>query len=201
MKLRVLFSLIIFVGSYFPLSIILLAQDFKYNLIGSALCNPFAESCSIPLSNPYYSITIFILCGVCLIIAIANLSLGRQKRLIVVREAEHEPAELINYSLPYVVSFMSIGYDETGKFIGLLVFLGWMFWLSHMSGQTVLNPALIAFGWRFHRISYSFHGSEEIYRGIALSNQPLSPTDVVRYGKMDDVFIIKKDNHMEDGEV
>lgn len=200
MKLRVYFSLLIFVGSYFPLSIILLAQDFKYDLLSTNICNPIARACDIPFSNPIYSIPIFLVCGACLIIAIANLSSGRQKRRLLVREAKHEPAELINYSLPYVVSFMSIGYDETGKFVGLLVFLGWMFWLSHMSGQTILNPALIAFGWRFHRISYSFHGSKEIYSGIALSNHPLSVGDAVRYGKMDDVFILKKDIVMEGSE-
>ena len=37
----------------------------------------------------------------------------------------------MNYTLPYVVSFMSIEYHDTGKFVGLIIFLAWMFWITY----------------------------------------------------------------------
>jgi hypothetical protein len=53
----------------------------------------------------------------------------------------------MNYVLPYVVSFMSIDYQVTGKFVGFLIFLGWMFLITYKSGQIMLNPLLTVFGW------------------------------------------------------
>jgi hypothetical protein len=83
-------------------------------------------------------------------------------------EVKYVPADLMNYTLPYVVSFMSIEYQDTGKFIGLIIFLGWMFWITFRAGQIILNPLLIAFGWRLYDIKYRYAGSQNLYSGFAL---------------------------------
>ena len=59
----------------------------------------------------------------------------------------------MNYTLPYIVSFMSFGYDQEGKFIGIVIFLTWIFWITYKSGQIILNPILVAFGWKLYEVT------------------------------------------------
>ncbi|MBL0000910.1 MAG: hypothetical protein IPO97_07845 [Sphingomonadales bacterium] len=75
----------------------------------------------------------------------------------------------MNYTLPYIVSFMSIEYSDTGKFVGFVVFLLWIFWISHRSGQIILNPVLIALSWRMYEVEYKFPGSDAKHSGKALA--------------------------------
>lgn len=97
----------------------------------------------------------------------------------------------MSYTLPYVVSFMSLDYQQAGKFVGLIVFLLWMFWITHRSGQILLNPIFIAFGWRLHEISYRFPGSETVHQGRALSSGTLKPETQYTHSIIQDVVIIK----------
>lgn len=186
----------VFLASYLPLSAILLAQDFRFELIGKPWCDPFASgtSCELPFSNGGFSITIFLVCLTCLGVSLTAIQSAKAKRSITIISAKHSPAELINYSIPYVVSFMSIGYDDTGKFIGLIIFLAWMFWLSHMSGQIVLNPVLIAFGWRFYEITYTHAGNKTALTGFALAREEIHASEQWKHAPIQDILILKKTN-------
>jgi hypothetical protein len=186
----------VFLASYLPLSAILLAQDFRFELIGKPFCNPFSSGadCEFPFSNGAFSISIFLICLTCLGISLTTIHFVKAKRSIRIVSARHSPAELINYSIPYVVSFMSIGYDDTGKFIGLIIFLAWMFWLSHMSGQIMLNPVLIAFGWRFYEITYRHNGSETPHSGFALARDEIHVNEQWKHAQIRDILVLRKTN-------
>ena len=80
MQFRLVASIVIFVGSYFPLSLILVAQDFQYDLLDKSLCWPFSETtvdCIIPLRNAGYSLTIVGLCLFCFLLSLAALATAR----------------------------------------------------------------------------------------------------------------------------
>jgi hypothetical protein len=94
---------------------------------------------------------------------------------ITVSEATYIPAEMMSYTLPYVVSFMSVSYQEHGKFAGLMIFLAWMFWITHKSGQVLVNPVLAVFGWRLYEIKYSYPGDAVLYSGRALAKGMIEP--------------------------
>ena len=96
----------------------------------------------------------------------------------------------MNYTLPYVVSFMSFGYQETGKFVGLIVFLGWMFLISHRSGQVILNPLLIVFGWRHYEIKYIFAGDSRELNAKALSKDTLEPGMHCNQTFLQDILVV-----------
>lgn len=96
----------------------------------------------------------------------------------------------MNYTLPYVVSFMSIDYQDAGKFIGFVVFLGWMFWISYKSGQIILNPVLIALGWRLYDVTYQFAGGTDIHKTKALVQGHLAPGNHKQW-PIQDIQIIK----------
>ena len=194
MKLRLLVAAIIFIGSYFPLSLILLAQNFDYTAVSHSFCWGWwkgGTQCILPFKNAEFSISIFLVCLVCFIVTLSTLSIVQPKREIVVRLAKHVPAELMNYVLPYVVSFMSIDYQVTGKFVGFLIFLAWMFLITYKSGQIMLSPLLTVFGWRLYAVSYSFSGDNQEYSGTVLANTPIMPNERYRQTEVQDLLIIK----------
>lgn len=194
MQFRLAVALVIFVGSYLPLSLILLAQDYDYAYLGKPICwQWFYETadCTLPLRNPAHSLSIFAACLVCFLATIVVLWISRPKRSITIQSVRYVPSELMNYTLPYVVSFMSIEYHDTGKFVGLIIFLAWMFWITYCSGQIILNPLLIAFGWRLYEISYVFPASTQTHEGLALAHAKLMPRATAKHAVIQDVIIIK----------
>ena len=191
MEFRILTALIVFAGSYFPLSVILLAQNFQYQSLRHSFCWPLeADRCGLPLTSPMFSIVMLLVTLLCFAITILALWLVRPTQEINVVEARYIPIELMNYTLPYIVSFMSIEYQVTGKFVGFVVFLGWMFWITFRSGQIILNPILIALGWRLYEMRYRYAGSPDIFATRALVKGHLSPGDFKQW-PLQDIQIIK----------
>lgn len=192
MQLRIYAAALLFVGSYFPLSLILLAQDINYSAFSAATNNVElgAEYCTI-LKNPDFSIPIAMFSFMCFILTIVVLHLATPKTLIKLTDAKYVPADLMNYTLPYVVSFMSFDYQETGKFVGILIFLGWMFLISHRSGQVILNPLLIVFGWRHYELKYVFAGDDREFSGQALSKDFLEPGMHCKQSAVQDILVLR----------
>jgi hypothetical protein len=169
MQFRLLAAIVVFLGSYLPLAVILFSQNIDYGAMMRGFCWPLkAGSCELPLHDAGYSAGFLMITTLCFGATVVSLELVRPTQDIVVKESEYVPADLMNYTLPYVVSFMGVDYNEINKFIGFCVFLGWMFWLTHKSGQIFLNPLLIALGWRFYNFTYSFAGSSSQHKGRAL---------------------------------
>ena len=174
------------------MSVILLAQDFRYDLMEGLVCwmsiHPFADWMQL-FRNPRYSIAIFLGCFFCFLATFIVLQLVHPKIPINVREVKYIPAELMSYTLPYVVSFMSLDYQETGKFVGILIFLVWIFLITHRSGQLILNPLLIVFGWKLFEVKYTYAGHTGEYVGRGLSKRPLEPGDRCQHAIVQDVMI------------
>ena len=196
MHLRLPISFAIFIGSYLPLSLILLAQDFDYGMLGRPLCWTILDpmsACDIPLKNPAYSLGILGACVLCLGATLLTLANARPKLPIDVVSTAYVPAELMSYTLPYVVSFMALDYAETGKFVGLLIFLAWMFWITHKSGQIILNPVLVAFGWRLYDLTYRFPGDNVERQAKALVRGLPEPGDRFLHTTLQDVLLAKRE--------
>ena len=192
MQLRIYAAALLFAGSYFPLSLILLAQDIDYSAFSDARTYvALGSGCSILLKNPHFSIPIAAFSFVCFVLTIVVLHLATPKTPIKLTDAKHVPADLMNYTLPYVVSFMSFDYQETGKFVGIMIFLGWMFLISHRSGQVILNPLLIVFGWRHYELKYVFAGDDREFSGQALSKHVLEPGMHCKQSAVQDILVLR----------
>ena len=62
MRFRVVVAAIVFIGSYLPLSLILLAQNYDYSMLNRPICWNWMSStarCVMPLGNPEFAIGIF----------------------------------------------------------------------------------------------------------------------------------------------
>ncbi|KQQ36540.1 hypothetical protein ASG19_08945 [Rhizobium sp. Leaf306] len=192
MQFRFIASLIVFLGSYFPLSLILLAQDYRYELAIAPFCWPIdAAKCVFPFKNGTLPLILFGVCLACLLLSLLGLTTIKPKVPVDIQEVKYVPSEFMAYTLPYVVSFMSLEYQDTGKLVGLVIFLGWMFVITHRSGQLVLNPLLIVFGWRLYEVTYFYPGNDQTRTGWALSKDNIEPNTRTDVATVQDTMIIK----------
>lgn len=172
MELRLVFAAAIFLGSYLPLSIILLVQDLKVDLFNSPLCIPLREKlseCVLPFNNSGLSIGFALCCLTCFLTTIFVIWCKQESQSITIIESKQIPTDLINYVMPYVVSFMSLEYSQLTKVLGFMLFMIWIFWLSYKTGQVVLNPILIILGWKLYEIKYTYQNSpiERVDKALA----------------------------------
>ena len=172
MELRLVFAAAIFLGSYLPLSIILLVQDLKVELIGRPFCSTLSRmssECELPFNNSGLAIGFVLCCLVCFLTTIVVIWCKQEPQSITIIESKQIPTDLINYVVPYIVSFMSLEYSQLTKVMGFALFMMWIFWLSYKTGQVVLNPILIILGWKLYEIKYTYQNSptERVDKALA----------------------------------
>jgi hypothetical protein len=195
MQLRTVFALAIYVGSYLPLSLILLVQDIDFAVLRRGACPIRAMvllDCAIPLKNSVLSLSALVICIIRSAVAIFVLRVLPTAQRVTVIESKHVPADLINYVIPYVVSFISLDYGDPSKLLGFAVFLVWIFLITVKSGQIPLNPALAVLGWRLFEVKYTYHGSKDIFVGRMLSQPVIEPDSDYHVGVVQDVIVVRE---------
>lgn len=195
MQLRVITAAMIFIGSYLPLALILLVRDFEPRFLKAPLCFNLwnvENNCRLPFSQPSMSIPILLICLTCLILTLFILRAIPAKRTISIHSSKYVPAEIMNYTLPYVVSFMAYGYQDEGAFLGILIFMVWIFWITYKSGQIILNPVLVAFGWRLYEIEFSYANDSRRHLGTALARGLIANGDKLSMNSVQDVIVVRR---------
>jgi hypothetical protein len=195
MQLRKTSAFALYVGSYLPLSLVLLAQDIPAASLALAFCRPLditSGRCVLPLLHPCWSLGVVAVCALCLAVTLIALKIVDTPRRIKVVEVKHIPADLINYVIPYIVSFISLDYGEPTKLLGFAMLFLWIFLITYRSGQIVMNPVLIVFGWRLFELKYSYLQSEDAWVGRALCRAEVHPNKIYHQGNMQDVMVLQK---------
>lgn len=190
MQVRLIPSALLFLGSYFPLSVILLLQDVTDKSWTKPVCWSF-KSCELPtLINPERSLAFFVICLVSLLFFIWVLDRIPGVHELTIKESKTIPNDLINYVFPYVVSFMGLDLGSNGKFYGFIVFLAWMFLITYRSGQILMNPLLLATGWQLYEVSADINGNSRSV--IALSRSKIYPGDTLKSCVVQGVYVLSK---------
>jgi hypothetical protein len=196
MQPRIIIAAAIYLGSYLPLSVILLAQDLDLDALKRGICpvgSMMTLSCTSPLKNPYWSFGAVAACALGMVVTFVALHALRTSQRVKVTESKHIPADLINYVIPYVVSFISLDYEQGTKLIGFGVFLIWIFWITYQSGQIVLNPVLAVFGWKLFEVKFTYPGGSDIFVGRMLSKVDIEPDRSYLQGHFQDVLVVRDD--------
>ena len=192
MQLRLYAAFILFLGSYLPLSVILLAQNFRYDLIGGRPCTLWRDAhCFFPIHQPIAGLAFFGVCCACFLFTVITLAKISPRQDKVIKEAKPIPADLMNYVLPYIVSFMGLNYDEVGKFVGFLVFLLWIFLITYKSERIIMNPVLAVFGWKLYDVTYHAPAGNVDSATVALSQVELISGGTHKVSAIQQVLVIK----------
>jgi len=168
MEFQIAPAFLIFLGSYLPLAIILALQDIPVKWWSQPLCTLEAlkgGSCHfIPFANPFLSLTFLAVTSLATLLAKRSLQKITFPFEVKVMRLKATPNEIINYTFPYVVSFMGISYAEPQKLLGFGVFLLWMFTITLKSGQILMNPLLLILDWKLYEATIEINNVEKEVR-------------------------------------
>ncbi len=195
MQLNLLAALFLFLGSYFPLSVILAIQDVEPASWTTPICSSmtFWADCTLPkLSNPTLAATFVAVTGCSMIFFWLVLSKFTGQHEMVIEECKTIPNDLINYVFPYLVSFMGLELGNSGKLWGFLVFLGWMFVITFRSGQILMNPLLLVSGWQLYEIRADMDGHKRTLR--ALAKRPVLPAQRLKSCLIQGIYVLSHDD-------
>ena len=196
MQPRVPVAALIFLASYLPLAMILALQDLDLTVLKQPICRDWShvsESCVAPLKHPGMAMTPVVACLVCLLVTVFALTKVQPRTPIVIKSVKHVPADLMNYTLPYIVAFMSLDYSDLAKLAGFAAFLAWIFVITLRSGQLLMNPVLAVFGWQLYEVGFSYAGGSTTERkGVALAKGGLGPDTTVAHQTIQDILIINE---------
>jgi hypothetical protein len=193
MKIKLLPAAFLFLGSYFPLSVILLLQDVAEATWKQSFCWSL-QNCELPtFMNGWRSLTLFTLCSMSMMVFMWVLRSLPSDHEVTVKDAKTVPNDLINYVFPYVVSFMGLDLGSDGKFYGFVLFLGWMFLITYRSGQILMNPLLLAMGWQLYELNIVTARHERIR--MALSKSAVNPTDTLKCCYIQGMYILSKEQN------
>jgi hypothetical protein len=194
MQFRIAFAVLVYVGSYLPLSVILLVQDIDASRYRQPFCfAPGGADCAWPMAHPGFAVWTVLGCSLCFLLTLIALASAAPKQRVVLKAVEHVPADLMNYVLPYIVSLIGLDYADKSKLLGFVVFFTWMFVISYRSGLIILNPVLTVFGWRLYEVTYTYDGGDgHEYQGHILSNATLEMGGAYPQAAIQDVLVVKK---------
>ncbi|HWE45762.1 MAG TPA: hypothetical protein VG407_07015 [Caulobacteraceae bacterium] len=193
MQPKIWIALVVYLASYLPLSVILLVQDLRAGIWRQPFCKNWSPAtCQWPLEHPARAVTMLVGCIICFAVVLGLLRIVEPKNEIVIKKSRHVPADLMNYTLPYIVAFMVLDFADTKKLLGFGVFFLWIFIITYKSGQIILNPVLTAFGWKLYEIDFMYlGGSETESSGTVLSKVYPAPGERFKQETIQDVMLIK----------
>jgi len=179
MKVRFLPSVLIFISAYAPLSIIFLIQD--WDLQNRRLEHP---------------LTVWTILGIsmisCIVVWSAVRLLKSSEPVVTVESVSNRSGELINYSIPYMISFFVMDLGDIKLLLSFGFFMVIMYWLTLRTHNIFINPILACMGYNLYDVKYLRNGkeyetfflvkgsrlaAEEVCRTIQLSEQLILVTE------------------------
>ncbi|MDX5997051.1 hypothetical protein HRJ35_07595 [Shewanella oneidensis MR-1] len=84
---------------------------------------------------------------------------------------------------------MGISYEAPEKLLGFAVFLFWMFAITYKSGQIIMNPLLLMFGWRLYEAKINMNGQS---RNVRILNRGNLTPGVYKVQTIQDFYIAQE---------
>ena len=135
MQPRFLTSVLLFVSGYSPLFLILAIQDFSFHD-------------TMRFANPKAVLFLFLL----IIVSVGLLwftvsKIGRGSMSVKVKSIKNRSSDLVNYTIPYILSFFGFDLSDIADIISLSIFLSIMLIITIQTKAIFLNPVLAMMGY------------------------------------------------------
>lgn len=162
MKPKLITAILLFISAYSPLFLILAVKDFDFDYT-------YHFRHQIPI---YIILGIALLSVILLFVTVTSTRRGNMP--VAVKSVKNRSVDLINYTIPYIVSFFSFDLSKMEDVISLSIFLLLMLLLTIKSKSVFMNPILLLAGYNLYDLEYEFDGKicstiviskEEMYTG------------------------------------
>jgi hypothetical protein len=158
MKPRVFTLFLLFVSAFSPLFIIIAVKDFDF-------CKQYFNHEVLIIAM--LSIVLF---SIIMLFVIINTY--KKGDVITINKVENRSTDIINYTIPYLLSFISMDLNSPADLISIGIFLTILMVLTITSKSVFINPILAIVGYGLYDISYSY--GKNIYSKIVLSKKELN---------------------------
>jgi hypothetical protein len=149
MKPKILTAILLFISAYSPLVLILAVKDFDFEC-----CHNFHHPIAIWILLALSVLSIFLL-----FYSISSIKKGNMP--IKVIEVQNRSVDLINYTIPYIVSFFGFDLAKIDDIISLSIFMLLMLILTIKSKSVFLNPILLIAGYNLYDLKYEINQKQE----------------------------------------
>ncbi|MBS9783658.1 MAG: hypothetical protein KGV46_03800 [Pasteurella sp.] len=149
MKLRFLSSLLIFLSAYSPLSIIFVIQDFCWKT--KEFLHP----------NIIYPIVIVSVISIILVFIFSKIKVKNSRPVATIISVSNKSGELINYSIPYMISFFAMDLSQPKQLLSFGFFMLMMFVLTIKTHNIFINPILAILGYNIYDVKYYKENEEQ----------------------------------------
>lgn len=146
MKPRIYTAILLFISAYSPLFLILAVKDFDFKTTHH-LNHP------LPI---YLMLGVSVFSIILLFASVAYMKRGSMSVEIV--SVKNRSVDLINYTIPYMLSFFGIDLSKPEDVISISIFLIIMLLLTITSKSVFLNPILAIVGYGLYDLEYKFDG-------------------------------------------
>ncbi|CAH6852307.1 conserved membrane hypothetical protein [Vibrio chagasii] len=168
-KTRLLSSIAIFISGYTPLFLIMIIKDIKKvvwfeHTFESAVWG--FSKLKIPYWFEFKNIEIvlaLLLLSVASLVLLSYVLRNVTKRPFVINviSAKSRSSEVVNYTIPYMISFVAFDLSKWQDIVSLFLFLSVLCLLSVRSQSVFINPILAALGYGLYDCKYNEAGNEK----------------------------------------
>jgi hypothetical protein len=155
MKPKILTAILLFISAYSPLFLILAVKDLDF-VCTHKFKHPLAVGIIIGIS----------ILSVVLLFTTVKL-IKRGNMLVTITEVKNRSVDLINYTIPYIVSFFGFDLSKMEDILSLTIFLTLLLLLTIKSKSVFMNPILLIAGYNLYDLEYEYDGKKR--ETIALS--------------------------------
>ncbi len=140
-------SPLIFLTGYSPLVLILLVRDFELK--------------TFQFQSPWLAAALAIVTGASIIFSLQSLRGITGGHPIQIQSSRDASSHLVEYSLPYLVSFLDVSLKEPSSLIPLLIFM-WVLYVVAKRTQTLfMSPVLLLEGYALYEAAFLDTGKEK----------------------------------------
>ena len=197
--LTLLPSIAIFISGYTPLFLIMVIKDVEWFVFYTKTFSvPVLDVVSINIpywitfNNPKIVIgLIFVSLVSLLMLKYVLKNITRNSFDITITKAKSRSSEVVNYTIPYMISFVAFDLSKWQDLVSLILFLSILCLLSIRSQSIFINPILAAKGYGLYDCIYREGDSDK--ECVMLSQSDLANNASVRYKKLNNYMGIIAD--------
>ena len=176
---RIPATVVIFASAYIPLFLILVIKDFEVTPSWH-LVNPLKSG---------FLIAISFISGLLLWYIVDKIRIGGHPAQIL--SVTSKSGEIINYTIPYMISFFGFDLSKSKDIIIFSIFLFLLCLLSVRSQSVFINPILAIFGYGLYECEILENGIEK--RFMAISRKDMKKGEQFKFNKLTNYLIFVAD--------